>query len=145
MAIEIAREAAIILALIAGAITDIRRREVNRLSLLLIALAGALTFNIYFLIQSVVLLAAFCVWIVVKKTDIGFGGGDIWVIIALAFAAGPERVLLSLSIGFLIHIIVNKIKYGKANIKKEAPLVPFIAAGHIVTLSILLLASLLWR
>jgi prepilin signal peptidase PulO-like enzyme (type II secretory pathway) len=91
----------------------------------------------------VVLLAAFCVWIAVKKTDIGFGGGDIWVITALAFAAGPVRVLLSLSIGFLIHIIVNKIKFGKANIKREVPLVPFIAAGHIITLPILLATNLL--
>jgi hypothetical protein len=132
------REAALMFALIAGTVTDIRKREVSRPSLFLMALAGALTLDGAFIMQSAMLLAAFCVWIAVKKTDIGFGGGDIWVMAALTFAVGLTRALLSLLIGFFILVAANKIRFGRISMKKEAALIPFIAAGHAITLIIII-------
>jgi prepilin signal peptidase PulO-like enzyme (type II secretory pathway) len=133
-ALSIAREGIILLALIIGTIKDIRKREVSNLSLILIICAGIITFNVSFLIESAVLLVGFCILIVAKKQDIGFGGGDIKVLVTLAFAAGLMRALLALVIGFLILMIINKIKYKRFNVKKEVALIPFLSAGHIILL-----------
>ncbi|MDR2611083.1 MAG: hypothetical protein LBC58_06460 [Clostridiales Family XIII bacterium] len=137
MAAGIAGEAALMLALAAEAVWDMRKREVCRPVLFLIALVGVVMPGRGFIMQSAAVLAAFCALILVKKTDIGIGGGDIWVLVALTFATGVVRALSSLTIGVLALITANAIRFGRAGLKRETALIPFIAAGHVATLLIL--------
>jgi prepilin signal peptidase PulO-like enzyme (type II secretory pathway) len=137
MAAYIAREAVVALALAAAALWDARKREVARPALFVIALVGVCTPDRGFIIQSAVLFAAFCVWVAAAKKDIGFGGGDIWAVTALTFTVGLARALLSLCMGLLILIAFNKKRFGSINMKREVPLIPFIAAGYVTALIII--------
>jgi hypothetical protein len=138
-AFDAAREGLIFLALIAGAAVDIKKREVFIPSLFLVLAAGAVTFNLSFLVQSAVTLLCVCIAIKVKKEDIGFGGGDIWIIVTLTFAMGIVRVLLALIAGLFVLIVKNKIKFKRTYTKKEVALIPYILLGYTVTLPVLLI------
>jgi prepilin signal peptidase PulO-like enzyme (type II secretory pathway) len=138
---DVFREIAILFGLIIGAIWDIKKREICGISLFFIVIAGIIGFNIQNLFESIVILVLFCIWIMAKKDDIGVGGGDVWIIVTLTFATGLLRTSAILFIGFLILIIHNIIVAKKIKVKKEIEMVPFMAAGHIVVLSIIAMVT----
>ena len=118
-----------------GAITDIRRREVDNFIPLMVgitALIGISTMDIPFMLLSAAVVFVPQLIIAMVKPS-GYGGGDIKFTTACVFLLGIDRGLTAMILGLVLSLLFA---LGYRIVKRKRfehlPLVPFYAIGTVV-------------
>ena len=124
-------------ALIYGAVTDYKRREIPNLVPVILLATGLVSRGFVLQRLLMMLIVAFILWLTTKITKQELPGGDFKLICALAFSSGLLTLLGTLFCAGLGAIFMGLAK--KMPAKRNIPLCTYVAPAYLIMSAYLLI------